>query len=125
MDRIRSRSGNHILLYTEEITMEQPNLSYIESMSGGDKAFEQKLISIIKSEFTEEKQTYVNAISNKDYKATAEIVHKLKHKISILGLVKSYEIAAAYESNLLEGRIELKDNFDAILTFISNHLKKL
>ena len=31
--------------------MEQPNLSYIHSMSGGDKAFEQKLIAIIKLEF--------------------------------------------------------------------------
>ena len=34
--------------------MEKPNLSYIESMSGGDKAFEQKLIDIIKKEFPEE-----------------------------------------------------------------------
>ena len=31
--------------------MEQPNLSYIESMSGGDKDFEQKLIDIIQKEF--------------------------------------------------------------------------
>ena len=33
--------------------MEKPNLSYIESMSGGDKAFEQKLIDIIKKEFSQ------------------------------------------------------------------------
>ncbi|MFT4805592.1 MAG: hypothetical protein ACI9YE_002814, partial [Psychroserpens sp.] len=38
--------------------MEKPNLSYIHKMSGGDKAFEQKLITIIKGEFPEEKKVY-------------------------------------------------------------------
>ena len=105
--------------------MEQPNLSYIESMSGGDKSFEQKLISIIKQEFPEEKQTYTNSISIKDYKATAEIVHKLKHKISILGLVKSYEVAAAYELELLEGQSDLKEEFELIIATITNYLQEI
>ena len=38
--------------------MEQPNLSYIHSMSGGDKAFEEKIINIIKTEFPLEKEEY-------------------------------------------------------------------
>ena len=105
--------------------MEDPNLSYINSMSDGDKIFEKKLIAIIKSEFPEEKQTYLNNIAAKNYKLTAENVHKLKHKISILGLEKSYEVAVAFENNLLEGNTTLQNEFESILTIITKYLKKL
>lgn len=105
--------------------MGQPNLSYIYSISGGDIAFEQKLIDIIKVEFPEEKKVYLNNIALKKYKLTAENVHKLKHKISILGLEKSYETAVAFENNLIEGSIELHEEFESILTIITNYLQEL
>ncbi len=94
-------------------------------MSGGDTGFEQKLINIIKTEFPEEQRTYQTCISNKDYKATSEIVHKLKHKISILGLEKSYQVAAKYELKLLDGQLELKDEFELILATITNYLQEI
>tara|TARA_R110002111_G_scaffold260039_1_gene330728 strand:- start:9339 stop:9656 length:318 start_codon:yes stop_codon:yes gene_type:complete len=105
--------------------MEQPNLSYINSMSGGDKAFEQKLIDIIKKEFPEEKEVYFTNVKAKNYKLTAENVHKLKHKISILGLEKSYETAVAFENNLLEESTKLQDEFESILTIMTNYLQQL
>tara|TARA_R110001632_G_scaffold64960_2_gene154200 strand:+ start:857 stop:1174 length:318 start_codon:yes stop_codon:yes gene_type:complete len=105
--------------------MEYPNLSYIHSMSGEDKIFEQKLIDIIKEEFPEEKKNYLDNITAKNYKLTAENVHKLKHKISILGLEKSYEIAVAFENNLLEDNTTLQNEFESILTIITNYLHKL
>lgn len=105
--------------------MEQPNLSYIHSMSGGDKAFEQKLIDIIKGEFPNEKDIYFKNIADKNYKLSAENVHKLKHKISILGLEKSYETAVEFENNLLEGSTKLQDEFESILTIMTNYLEKL
>lgn len=105
--------------------MEYPNLSYIHSMSGEDKSFEQKLIKIIKEEFPEEKKVYLNNIAENNYKLTAENVHKLKHKISILGLEKSYEIAVAFENNLLEGHTTLQNEFESILTIMTNYLHKL
>ena len=105
--------------------MEQPNLSYINSMSGGDKAFEQKLIDIIKKEFPEEKEVYFTNIKANNYKLTAENVHKLKHKISILGLEKSYETAVAFENNLLEESTKLQDEFESILTIMTNYLQQL
>lgn len=105
--------------------MELPNLSYIHSMSGGDKAFEQKLIDIIKLEFPEEKEVYYMNYTSKNFKQAAENVHKLKHKISILGLEKSYEIAVAFENNLLEGNTNLNEQFESILNTITNYLKQL
>ncbi|MBU2921979.1 Hpt domain-containing protein [Winogradskyella psychrotolerans] len=105
--------------------MEKPNMSYIQSMSGGDNAFEQKLIAIIKAEFPEEKKVYFNNLEAQNYKLTAENVHKLKHKISILGLEKSYETAVAFENNLLEGSTTLQDEFESILRIMTNYLQQL
>jgi hypothetical protein len=105
--------------------MEKPNLSYIQSMSGGDKAFEKKLINIIKTEFPLEKEEYFNNYNAKNFKLTADNVHKLKHKISILGLEKSYEIAVAFENNLLEGETALNQEFESILMSITNYLQQL
>ncbi|MDG4715904.1 Hpt domain-containing protein [Winogradskyella marincola] len=105
--------------------MEQPNLSYIESMSGGDKAFEQKLIDIIKAEYPSEKQVYYDNIAEDNFKAAAENVHKLKHKISILGLEKSYELAVKYEHNLIENSKEGKEDFESILQNITDYLETI
>lgn len=105
--------------------MEQPNLTYIESLSGVDKAFKQKLINIIKIEFPEEKDIYFFNLKKGNFKEAANNVHKLKHKISILGLEKSYNIAADYESDLLESNTKLQEKFEAILNVITNYLQKL
>lgn len=105
--------------------MEQPNLSYINSMSGGDKAFEKKLLDIIKDEFPKEKEVYYNNFNAKNFKPAADNVHKLKHKISILGLTESYGIAVAYEENLLKGKSDLNEEFEAILNTITNYLNNI
>jgi hypothetical protein len=44
----------------------------------------------------------------------AQSVHKLKHKISILGLEKSY-LAEEYESNLKNNSTNLHSDFESIL----------
>ena len=105
--------------------MEKPNLSYIHSMSGGDLAFEKKLKDIIKLEFPKEKEIYFSNYTSNNFKQAAENVHKLKHKISILGLSKSYEIAVAFENNLLEGNTNLNKEFESILNSITNYLQQL
>ena len=105
--------------------MEQPNQSYINSLSGGDEVFKQKLIDVIKKEYPEEKQVYFDNYNAKKFKLAADNVHKLKHKISILGLEKSYEVAVAYEENLLEKNFTLKEEFEAILNNITNYLETI
>lgn len=105
--------------------MEQPNQTYINSLSGADEIFKQKLIDIIKKEFPEEKQVYFDNYNAKNFKLAANNVHKLKHKISILGLEKSYAVAVAYEENLLENNSNLKEDFEAILNNITNYLEAL
>lgn len=105
--------------------MEQPSLSYINQLSGGDITFEQKLISIIKLEFPEEKAVYYKNIESDNFKEAAENVHKLKHKISILGLEKSYEVAVDFENNLLNKSTVGKAEFDSIMQTITDFLTTL
>lgn len=94
-------------------------------MSGGDTAFEKKIINIIKIEFPLEKEEYFKNFNAKNFKLTADNVHKLKHKISILGLDKSYEIASAFENDLLKGSTSLNQEFKSILINITNYLQQL
>ena len=52
-------------------------------------------------------------------------VHKIKHKISILGLTKSYDVAVDYENNLIENSTEGKVEFEAILQNMTSFLETL
>ncbi|SEK32996.1 hypothetical protein SAMN04487910_0269 [Aquimarina amphilecti] len=103
--------------------MEEPNLSFIENLSNGDKAFEEKIFKVIRREFPEEKEKYFVSINSKKYKKAAEDVHKLKHKISILGLKTSYDTAEKYEDNLKSASETLREEFESILQNITTYLQ--
>ena len=102
---------------------ETPNLNYIEQLSGDDLLFQNKLIGILKTEFSKEKLIYFNNIESNNFKEAADNVHKLKHKISILGLEKSYEFAENFENNLLDkstaGKIEFENILQVMTTFLT------
>jgi hypothetical protein len=95
--------------------MEEPNFTYISQLSGGDKVFEEKIFKVLKMEFPGERETYLNNIVNTNFDSAAHNVHKIKHKISLLGLVKSYELSSEHEINLSKGNAVLHDNFNDIL----------
>ncbi|WP_299158403.1 Hpt domain-containing protein [uncultured Tenacibaculum sp.] len=105
--------------------MEQPNLSYIDQLARGDDSVKNTLINVIKEEFPEEKKEYIESLEKKEYKKIEENVHKIKHKISILGLEKSYEEANKFEHNLREDNLEGFENFDKTLQTISEYLKTI
>ncbi len=105
--------------------MERPNLSYINTLSGGDDAFKDKLITIIKTEFPDEKAVYLKNMETKNFKDASENVHKLKHKISILGLEKSYAIAVDFENNLKKNKATGREDFNNILQVIADFLNTL
>jgi hypothetical protein len=105
--------------------MEQPNSEYINQLSGDNEEFKSRVITILKRELPEEIELYQNYISNKNFKLAAESVHKLKHKISILGLEKSYYIAEEYENNLNENATNMQSEFEAILQSMHDFVNKL
>lgn len=102
-----------------------PNLNYIKELSGDNDAFEQKFIGVLKEEFPEEKQDYESYIANRDMKAAAEIVHKLKHKFNILSMENAYRFAVNYEEDLLIENSGLHSDFILILKQIETYLKTI
>jgi HPt (histidine-containing phosphotransfer) domain-containing protein len=105
--------------------MEKPNLSYINQLANGNQEFKNEVISVFKRELITEIETYNDSITKKNLKATAEIVHKLKNKISLLSLEKSYYIAQDFENNLKNNSITLHKEFEEILEIMNDFVKKL
>ena len=105
--------------------MEQANSEYIDQLSGDNVEFRKKIIGILKRELPEEVGTYREQIQNKNYLLAAGCVHKLKHKISILGLKKSYYIAEQFEDNLKVNSTDLESDFDAIIKIMDDFVNQL
>lgn len=104
---------------------ETPNLNYLSQFSRGDKSFEEKMLNVVKCEFPEEKKVYYSNLEAQNYKLASENVHKIKHKISILGLEESHKVATNHENNLREGILDLTSDFDEIMQIISDYLETL
>lgn len=102
-----------------------PNLSYIQMLSDGDEEFEASMIAILKRELPTEKEAFIQSVRDKNYKNSAEHVHKIKHKISILGLEKSYEFAVSFEEALKKEDSSGYDTFMEILQNMEEFLTKI
>jgi hypothetical protein len=105
--------------------MEQPNFSYLNSFSGGDQVFEKKILDIIKMEYPNERDTYLDNIAVNNFGLAANNVHKLRHKISLLGLEKSHVLASQHELNLIKGNNTLHENFNDILNTMARFLNEI
>ena len=105
--------------------MEQPNLNYINELSGDNLEFRTKLIGILKKELPKEIIGYSGEMENTNFLEAAQSVHKLKHKISILGLEKSYYIAEEYEGNLKNNSTSLNADFENILNIMQEFVNRL
>jgi hypothetical protein len=93
--------------------MEEANLNYIDELSGDDLDFYTNIILLLK-ENSDEIEIYNMHKEKLNFVQMAQSVHKLKHKISILGLEKSCYLAEEYESNK-EQLTNLHSDFESIL----------
>ena len=104
--------------------MEQPNLNYIDQLSGDNVEFRTKMIWILKKELPEEIGVFRKDMAAENFSLAAQSVHKLKHKISILGLEKSYYIAEKFEDNLKNQSLELDSDFETILKVMQEFVNR-
>lgn len=102
--------------------MEEPNLNYIKELSDGDLSFEESIINVLKKEFPEELLLFTKNYADKNFLEAAINVHKIKHKISILGLKKGLELASSFENGLKKGDLKLYAGFIKILNKIHVYL---
>ncbi|WP_394972399.1 Hpt domain-containing protein [uncultured Croceitalea sp.] len=104
---------------------EAPNLKYLDKLAGDDIEFRQKFIDILKEEFPDEQEEYNNNVGNMNYREASENVHKIKHKLNILGLDESHSLAVRYEFELRNGANSLAEQFQAILKNVENYLNTI
>lgn len=105
--------------------MEKPNLIFFEKLSKGDSEFMSRLIKTLKEDFKEDQIAYVKANQELNFDQMKFYVHRIKHKIGILGLEKSYILVGNYENDLSQENLNLKNDFLEILKTVSSFLKKL
>ncbi len=105
--------------------MERPNLDYIKEISGGNEEFEKRFLTIIQNEFPKEKTEYITQMDGDNLEESATIVHKIKHKLGILGLHEGYRLAIKYEEDLKYGDTKLKDEFNEILTSVEEIISNI
>ena len=105
--------------------MEQPNIEYFEKLSNNNVSFKQKLIDIVKYEFPLELSDYESLIKNDKLKEASEIVHKLKHKIGVLGMTNSYVLAETFEHSLRDGGTENQAEFESVLRTVKVFIDQL
>lgn len=104
---------------------EVPNLNYIKEIAGGNEEFEKKFLSIIQAEFPKEKDDYMSLLENGELEESAKVVHKIKHKLGILGFTNGYKLAIRYEEGLKYGDTKLKDDFMGVLNAVEEFILKL
>ncbi|WP_348822816.1 Hpt domain-containing protein [Flavobacterium aestuarii] len=109
--------------------MEKPNLNYINSLSGNDDVFKQKIINTFKKELPKEIDEYSSQMEKGCFLEASEIIHKIKHKISIMGMEKSYYLAEEFEFDLKNQSAgfneALKAAFDKILAAMLHYADSL
>jgi HPt (histidine-containing phosphotransfer) domain-containing protein len=102
--------------------MEEPNLSVIKEISGNDIDFQNSILEIIKTEFSEEVNLFTKNFIDNNFSEAANNVHKLKHKIGLLGLESGLKVASAFEEGLKKGNTKLHHNFLDVLDKIHVYL---
>ena len=104
---------------------EVPNLSYVFSLVKNDFEFKNKFLAIIKSEFPMELERYLFHMRRDEPRAAAELVHKLKYRISALGMNKSFELTENHEERLHVADTSLDLAFRRILKKIVAFLENI
>lgn len=77
------------------------DLSYLESMSGGDKGLMKEMIDIFKEQVPDFVTEMKLGLENNDWKALASIAHKAKSTIAIIGLNDLTEELKEFENNVI------------------------
>ncbi|QTD38745.1 Hpt domain-containing protein [Polaribacter batillariae] len=102
--------------------MEKPNLNYIQQISAGDKDFELSMLTILKDEFPKELYLIKKSFKEENYRKLSFSIHKIKHKISMLGMEKSFDLASEIEQEIKNGNLEQYANLITILERINVYL---
>lgn len=100
---------------------EQPNLSMIQEISS-DQDFQKSILQTIRKEFLEEVKLFEDNFTSQQYENAAIHVHKIKHKVALLGLKQGEQLTDEFEKQLKKGKTQLHKQFLEVLQKIHVYL---
>ena len=103
----------------------RPNIDYIKKLADGSREFEEKMIEILKEEYPREKELFLEYFDNDHLMKAADMIHKIKHKFSMLGMEDEYMFSVDFEEQLRVENIVNYPDFLAILNITDNYIKEL
>jgi HPt (histidine-containing phosphotransfer) domain-containing protein len=103
--------------------LETPNLDYLKQISGGDTDFENTMLNMLKLEFPKELNLLKSNFNDNNFMDLSLDIHKIKHKIGMLGMPKSLDLASICEKNIKEGNTEQYKELTLVLDRINVYLK--
>lgn len=101
----------------------KPSLDYLHELAPHDEGFRNRLLNVLVTEFPGEFESYSNAVEKQEWKAAVTYLHKLKHKIGILGMPELHALAELHEVDLENGSLPLHKQVMAGLQIIDQFLK--
>lgn len=80
------------------------DLSYLESITDGDKEFMKELVEIFKGQVVEYIEEFAAAMEAKDVTTLGRIAHKAKSSVVVMGLVGLAEELNTFEIEAADGK---------------------
>ena len=102
----------------------KPNLDQVDLICGKNMVYRKRLLNVIKRELFLEAANYKENFKSGNFMECSENVHKLRHKISILGLEDAYYFALTYEEDLRIFNISKSEVFEIILNDMISFTKQ-
>lgn len=101
---------------------ELPNLDYLDQLAAENSSVRESILRVMIHEFEQDLQEYKKAKISGDWSTTSNCVLRLKHKIGILGMDYSYQIANRYEKELQRNSDRFAIEFEAVLDEIQKFI---
>ena len=103
--------------------MELPTLDYLNDMSKGDVTFINKILSVIQEELPKEQEDYCNFIDEESWNEAADLVHKIKHKFTIFGLINAVDLANTHENELRNNNLDHHQTFNNWMNLVKKFVQ--
>lgn len=96
------------------------DLTYFRTMSGGRPEFELNIFQMFIEDIPIQLNEMIEAVNTSDYKLAAQIIHKMKSSLMMIGLHQIQPLIVTMEQELING--ELNSNFSQQLLMVQESI---